>query len=175
MKMGGESGQSQPSEQSAESIQATKNLKKKKILNENQSDFSFYWVGPKMALKMSFWLSHNVKYVSFILMLIIPTSYFYKFLDNRSPLTWKHWEARCFVSQGTGPQILSCPRMQSLPLPLGTMQTQAQQGPPFDSLTLNTPQAHKAWADLQVQSQRCNLHEKLRHLSRTFAVNGRGN
>lgn len=139
MKMGGGSGQSKPSEQSAQSIQATENLgkKKKKILNENQSDFGCYWVGPKMALKMWFWLSHNVKYISFILTPIIPNSYFYKFLNNRSPLTWKHLEARCFVSQGTGPQILSCPRMQTLPLPPGTMHTQAQQESPFDCLPLN--------------------------------------
>lgn len=161
MKMGGERGQSQPSEYFEQSIQATKNWGEK-ILNENHSDFSFYWVSPKMALKMGFWLNHNVKYVSFILMPIILTSYFCKFLNNRSPLTRKHLEAKCFVSQGTGPQILSCPRMQSLPLPPGTRQTQAQQGPPFDSLTLNTLQAHKAWADLHVQCQRCNLHKKLR-------------
>lgn len=120
-----------------------------------------------------FWLSLNVKYVSLILMPIIPTSYFCKFCDNRSLFNWKHLEARCFVSQG--PQILSCPRMQSLPLPPGTMQTQAQQGSPFDTLTLDTLQAHKACADLQVQQKTCNLHEKLRHLKMTFAVNGREN
>lgn len=50
--------------------------KKKKILQEDQNDFSFYWVSPKIELKMPFCLSRNVNYLhSSILMPTLPTSY----------------------------------------------------------------------------------------------------
>lgn len=41
-------------------LKLQKPQKKKKILKEEQNDFSFYWVSPKVALKMCFWLSCKV-------------------------------------------------------------------------------------------------------------------
>lgn len=61
METGAWGGQFRQRKQPAQRSSSCKNLqKKKKILKEEQNDFSFYWVSPKVALKMWFWLSRKV-------------------------------------------------------------------------------------------------------------------